>query len=635
MPATALKKGDRVQYWPESSENAIEATVNRKLKTGIKIRLKQSGEFQTVSEDDLNPVPHDFFEGDRVSTPDGMGRIILAANNHCRVNLDNFLEPRPIKIADLTKIEGFKTGDRVWLIEEKVWGEIKLVDDDPIIPYLVFYESSDGTKGGGYRAAHEITAIAPDPAPVAFKEGEEDAIAESSPFVWKADLTLGNDDGPCRDHAILKAEITALEAIRADYQAAADKTTSKARCKDLESGIADKNRQIDWCMAQIEKIAITEAFGFVDREEMDFADEPEAEEAELTLLRLKDFEIAQPEPEPQVTYICLSEIRLDGGTQQRTEINLKHVQILEDELDEVEDLDPIDLYFDGENYWMADGFHRYLANKKKGREVILSTIHHGTQREAILASTAANAKHLALPRTRADRRKAIETLLRDKEWGLWSDREIARQTATTHPTVSAIRKQLTELVNLPLSQDRNYRRQCEAEPKTMRTNAKPSTKFEDGDYGSTQAIEERKKAKMRGEDAWSPSDFGETPRQIEPDGQGAVFFDSSVEPPEPDDFPTVEKYEQAHSEWQKKQPSPPAPEPIAVNYDEIYIGIKSNLDIYTSDHRFDLFKAIVWAEVRSLDRRPATPEYHFRAVTQDFLRRAIAEIVAETEGAIA
>lgn len=155
----------------------------------------------------------------------------------------------------------------------------------------------------------------------------------------------------------------------------------------------------------------------------------------------------------EAIYLNLDEIELHGGTQQRAKLlNYSHVETLEDALSVTEDLTPIEVVFDGETYYLTDGFHRYYAYKNQGKEVIPAHITEGTLRDAILASVAANAQNLALPRTRLDKQKAIQTMLNDPEWSTWSDREIAKQVGASHPTVSAIRKQL---VNLP---DRTFTR---------------------------------------------------------------------------------------------------------------------------------------------------------------------------------
>lgn len=52
---------------------------------------------------------------------------------------------------------------------------------------------------------------------------------------------------------------------------------------------------------------------------------------------------------------------------------------------------------------------------------------------------------------------------------------------------------------------------------------------------------------------WNPAHFGEVPHQIEVNGQTTIFYDTSGEPPEPDDFDTREEYEEAWKQWEDSQ----------------------------------------------------------------------------------
>lgn len=151
--------------------------------------------------------------------------------------------------------------------------------------------------------------------------------------------------------------------------------------------------------------------------------------------------------ENAVVYLNLSEIRIDGGTQQRVACHQQHIFSLVDALTEDAELDPIAVMFDGCDHWLVDGFHRYFAYKSDGREIIPAIVSPGTQREAVFASIAANSEHRALPRTRADKRKAVETLLLDPEWSQWSDRELGKQAKVDHKTVAAIRKCLNDFID--------------------------------------------------------------------------------------------------------------------------------------------------------------------------------------------
>lgn len=92
--------------------------------------------------------------------------------------------------------------------------------------------------------------------------------------------------------------------------------------------------------------------------------------------------------------------------------------------------------------YVWDGFHRTAAaHQAHWPHPIPALVRPGTQRDAVLAAVGANADH-GLRRTNADKRRAVEMLLKDDEWRTWSDRAIAEQCKVTHPFVGAIRKEL-------------------------------------------------------------------------------------------------------------------------------------------------------------------------------------------------
>lgn len=139
--------------------------------------------------------------------------------------------------------------------------------------------------------------------------------------------------------------------------------------------------------------------------------------------------------------IQLKQVRLDGDTQPRQFINEDTVNEYSEQLLEDSTFPPIDVFFDGANYWLADGYHRYFANKKAGFLDIEATIHEGTRRDAVLFSVGTNAVH-GLRRTNDDKRKAVLTLVNDLEWSEWSDHEIARRCHVSVMTVGRVKKSL-------------------------------------------------------------------------------------------------------------------------------------------------------------------------------------------------
>lgn len=137
----------------------------------------------------------------------------------------------------------------------------------------------------------------------------------------------------------------------------------------------------------------------------------------------------------------LSQLRIDGGTQGRDEINQAMVGEYNHALMNGAVFPPVDVFFDGISYYLVDGFHRYFAHKSAVAPDIEVNIHTGTLRDAQLFSFGVNDDH-GMRRTQADRRKVIIIMLRDEEWRQWSDREIAKKCKVSHPLVAKIREEL-------------------------------------------------------------------------------------------------------------------------------------------------------------------------------------------------
>lgn len=140
-----------------------------------------------------------------------------------------------------------------------------------------------------------------------------------------------------------------------------------------------------------------------------------------------------------IEQLALSKLRIDGGTQQRAKIDL---EVVADYAEKLADLPPVTVYFDGSDYWLAGGFHRYHAAAKAEKKKIPCDVRKGTQRDAILFSCGDNATH-GLKRSNADKRKAVAALLKDPEWAKASDRWIAETCVVSVDLVGDVRRQLT------------------------------------------------------------------------------------------------------------------------------------------------------------------------------------------------
>ena len=139
--------------------------------------------------------------------------------------------------------------------------------------------------------------------------------------------------------------------------------------------------------------------------------------------------------------IKLSEIVIDAGTQQRASINEDVVAEYAESIQCGNKFPCVTLFFDGVNYYLVDGFHRYHAHKISGIAEIEADVKQGTKREAILHSASVNNNH-GIRLTNADKRKAVMMLLNDAEWSQWSDRSIANHCKVTHPFVAKLRAEV-------------------------------------------------------------------------------------------------------------------------------------------------------------------------------------------------
>ncbi|QRX83266.1 hypothetical protein [Glaciimonas sp. PAMC28666] len=139
--------------------------------------------------------------------------------------------------------------------------------------------------------------------------------------------------------------------------------------------------------------------------------------------------------------IPLNAVCINGGTQSRAALNESIIAEYTEAIRSGIDLPPVITFYDGANYWLADGFHRYFAHKAAGAMEIMAEVREGTCRDAVLYSVGANASH-GLRRTNDDKRRAVMTLLNDPEWSSWSDNGIAKACNVSDKTVTRHRAHL-------------------------------------------------------------------------------------------------------------------------------------------------------------------------------------------------
>lgn len=143
--------------------------------------------------------------------------------------------------------------------------------------------------------------------------------------------------------------------------------------------------------------------------------------------------------------LAIAKIRRDGGTQLRE--NGTDPETVEEYREAVlagAKFPPVRVFKDKAGiYWLVGGFHRIEAHELAGHKVIVARVEPGELRDAILAAVGENPAH-GLKRSAVDKRKAVETLLRDPEWCEWSNREIGRRCGVSDWLVKIVREAICE-----------------------------------------------------------------------------------------------------------------------------------------------------------------------------------------------
>ncbi len=128
------------------------------------------------------------------------------------------------------------------------------------------------------------------------------------------------------------------------------------------------------------------------------------------------YSLLQPEGLGKV--LPLNSILIDEELQSRVKLHEQTLEEYTEAYAQGVEFPPVIVFYDSEQYFLSDGFHRVKAAIAAGLTEIPVEIKQGTKRDAILYSVGANAKH-GLRRTNADKRRAVMTLLDDPEWRTW------------------------------------------------------------------------------------------------------------------------------------------------------------------------------------------------------------------------
>lgn len=174
----------------------------------------------------------------------------------------------------------------------------------------------------------------------------------------------------------------------------------------------------------------------------------------------------------QIIDINIHQIRRDGGTQPRGVLDEDHINDLLFALKNGAKLEAILLYFDGENYWLTDGFHRLAATIRYGKDKIKASIRQGTLQDAQWHSFSVN-QHNVLKRSNADKQRAIVGALKHSYGIQRSNSEIAQHCGVDEKTVRSWRASLEESGEIQGSEFRQVTRSGIIYPQRVADKGKP------------------------------------------------------------------------------------------------------------------------------------------------------------------
>lgn len=156
-------------------------------------------------------------------------------------------------------------------------------------------------------------------------------------------------------------------------------------------------------------------------------------------------------PSPQnLQKLQIEKIRLDGGTQPRAEINQAVVEEYADLYRAGVSMPPIEVFFDGVDYWLADGFHRWNAAQNAGLSTIEANVRPGTRDEARWFALSANQTH-GLRRSSEDKERAVKSALKHPKGMGMSDSQIGEYLGISDKTVAKYRREMESTSEIPKS----------------------------------------------------------------------------------------------------------------------------------------------------------------------------------------
>lgn len=147
-------------------------------------------------------------------------------------------------------------------------------------------------------------------------------------------------------------------------------------------------------------------------------------------------------------WLELNKIRRDGGTQPRLQMLSETVSEYAEDMKNGDTFPPVRVVYDGDQYWLVDGFHRIAAAEQNGYETFECDVLQGTLQDAQWLSFGVNAAH-GERRNRWDVQRIIAAALVHPMSKELSDTAIAKHIHCDHKTVGAQRARMVAAGEVP------------------------------------------------------------------------------------------------------------------------------------------------------------------------------------------
>ncbi len=172
--------------------------------------------------------------------------------------------------------------------------------------------------------------------------------------------------------------------------------------------------------------------------------------------KIEDTAALDVQADYKVEVLPLALIHIDDRVQARAALSAEVIEDYAGEMLEGANFPPLVVFQEGGGYLLADGFHRHLAARQAHVDNFPCEVRQGGLRDAVLFAAGANATH-GLQRSNKDKRHAVLKLLRDEEWGQWTDKEIAKRCRVGHQLVGKVRVEYSQVTGRRTSDKRKYR----------------------------------------------------------------------------------------------------------------------------------------------------------------------------------